>query len=192
MGINKKATAMGINTKTSGAPPLPGTTHIMQFTAPNIVFKFHTLYCTLLLIANQCNCSWIGSLLFLLFLGSPPATSSGAASSICHLSRGKTPLSIQCSFQSLLPYKILGVISKALPAPHFSSWSHPNQKSPLPEPLRSICTFIFHLPCDRDTLGASSCTSPPVQSSTSTDTLHLHMLSPDNTCSCLAALGLPS
>lgn len=81
-----EATTMGISKETSAVPPVPGTTHIMQFTVPNIFFRSHNLCCTLPLIANQCNCPWIRSLLFLLFLGSIAITSSGAASSICHLS----------------------------------------------------------------------------------------------------------
>lgn len=68
-----EVTAMGSSKGTPAAPPLPGTTHIMQFTASNIFFRFHSLCCTLPLIANQCDCPWIRSLQFLLFLGSPPA-----------------------------------------------------------------------------------------------------------------------
>lgn len=85
-----------------------------------------------------------------------------------------------------------GLFPRHYPAPHFSCWSRPSQKSPLPEPLLSICTFIFHLPRDRDALWASSCTSPPVKSNTSTDPLHLHVLSSGDTCSCLTALLLLS
>lgn len=164
-------------------------THLMQFTASNIFFSPHNLCHTLPLSANKCNCPQIRPLSFLLLLGSPPASSFGAASSTCHLSRYKTPFPMQCSFQSLLPLRILRVYFQA--TLHSSHWACPNQKKHLPASLMLICTAFFHLPLGRDALWASCCSSPPVRSSACTDTLSSCTLSWEDTWSRLTVLPLP-